>query len=1088
MASEDRKRDPDATSPGARPDWEDSEVIGRNKEPAHCSLIPCESLATARRAFMPGEHARDHPSAWYQTLNGTWKFHWVKRPADRPVEFHREEYDVTDWAEIPVPSNWQRHGYGTPIYTNVKYPYSIDIKNPPGIDHENNPVGSYRREFTVPEAWIREGREVFLHFDGVKSAFYVWVNGTRVGYSQGSMTPAEFRVTALVRPGTNTIAVEVYRWSDGSYLEDQDMWRLSGIYREVFLFATPPVHVRDFFTRTELDGEYRDATLHVDLKIHQYAPASKDAVPVTVEGILFDPTGVELAKATSDAVTPEVGKDVPAALEMAVANPAKWTTETPVLHELVFLLHGPDGAVIEAERTHVGFRRLELVDAQYRINGVPFYFKGTDRHEHDPEKGRAVPVSRMIQDIMLMKQHNINAVRTSHYPDHPVWYDLCDQYGLYLIDEANVESHQLRNQLPKSDPKWEAACVDRMVSMVERDKNHPSVVIWSLGNEAGFGENFKKMYHAAKAIDPTRIVHYEQDYACEIVDIQSTMYSSIEIMEKLGQRQPLDHWHLTPEAYKDKPVMLCEYEHAMGNSCGSFEKYIEVFEKYPHLQGGFIWDWVDQGLREVDEHGHAYWTYGGDYGDEPNDENFCCNGLVLPDRRPNPHLAEIKHGYRWIRALPVDLGAGKLRVENHYQFVDASFLELHWAVHADGTTLQVGIVPDLTVGPRASQEITLPVDWAALSADARVPPGAEAFLTLAFRLKHATPWASKGHVVASEQFEAPLEPPAPFPVPVNTSPGLALVETGDKIVVTGQDFALEFSRATGEWTSWTYRGRALLARSPRANLWRARTDNDRAGRIDFFMGYFHPDFQAEYRQFRGITAERLGSDAIRVISTTEHANGDESDDIPFEEEGTSPFVTTYMIRGTGDVHVDVAFEPKTHMVRLGWQLGVPGEWDQVTWLGRGPQESYWDRHRSAHVDVYSASLSTDLHPYVRPQEHGNKTDVRWLALRDAEGRGLLVVSDGATGEASLLSASAWPYTQERLEEARHVNELYPHDEVITLNLDYKQMGIGGGGCGMLPPEDYRIPPGKHAYSFTLQPYDPGRGPLPQLGRERFPIP
>lgn len=1072
-----------------KPDWENPEMIGQNKEPAHSTLIPFATVEAARKSPEHADHEANWDTPYYQTLDGDWKFHWVKRPADRPTDFYQVEYDVSAWKTIPVPSNWQRQGYGIPIYTNVKYPYSIKIKpeEVPGIDHEYNPVGSYRREFTVPAGWIEQGREVFLHFDGVKSAFYVWINGEKVGYSQDSMTPAEFRVTPFLKPGTNTIAVEVYRWSDGSYLEDQDMWRFSGIYREVYLYATPKLHVRDFFVRTELDAAYHDADLLLEVKVRNYHEKAQGIGEI--EATLYDPAGAQVARTLIESVDVAPGEEVKVKISEPIKNPRKWTAETPDLYQLVIVLKDPDGNLLEVEQAKVGFRKLEIKNAQLLINGIPIYFKGTDRHEHDPDKGRAVPLWRMVQDIKLMKQHNINAVRTSHYPDHPFWYELCDEYGIYLIDEANVESHGLNRTLPASLPEWEAACVARMVGMVERDKNHPSIILWSLGNEAGFGENFMKMAAAARGIDPTRFIHYEQDYAMQTADVHSTMYTPVDIMKKYAKYEDFPNKNLKSKSYRGKPIMLCEYEHAMGNSCGYFSEYIELFESHDNIIGGFIWDWVDQGLREVDENGHEYWTYGGDYGDKPNDENFCINGLVQPDRRPNPHLLEIKKGYEWVKVRFVDAPTGKVEVTNKYQFVRTDFLDLVWQVVADGKILQEGIIPKLDLAPNESREFQVPVDREAAQQSKEVVPGAEFFLNLSFRLNKDFPWADKNHELVTAQAKLPFTTPSLAKVDITKMAPLQLDEDGDQIIVRGPEVKVIFNKSTGELVQFQHTGTDLITSPPHENFWRASLDNDRAGgmNMEFLLAYFSPDYQAEYRKFKTIIAQQTGPSTVQVTVTIEVANGDESDDIPFDQEGTDDLVINYTIFGSGALYMEPAFHPKNFMPRFGLQMQVPGRFSRITWLGRGPHENYWDRKHSALIGQYSKPLEEDLHPYVRPQEHGNKTSVRWVALQDNSGEGILIVSDRLYGGESFLSVSAWPYTQDLLEKARHINELYPRDENITLNVDHRQMGVGGGGCGMLPPNFFKVPPAPLKYGFLLRHYVPDLGPLDVVARQQFPL-
>ena len=649
------------------PDWENPEVVGWGKESAHCTLMVFPDVDSALIGNC-------EESPFYISLNGRWKFHWVARPAERPVDFYRADYDDSGWNEMPVPSNWQMHGYGVPIYTNITYPFAKDpprVTGEPQADYTayklRNPVGSYRKTFEVPASW--RGRHVFLHFDGVESAFYVWVNGTKIGYGQGSRTPAEFNVTTHLREGRNLLAVEVYRWSDGSYLEDQDFWRLSGIFRDVYLFSTPAVHLRDFFVRCDLDEHYRDGVLEVTAHVRNYSDKLVEAPAVEMQ--LLD-TSTSSRRVCAQGRMEFTGETISAQDEAVftyktdIANPRKWTAEQPNLYTLLLTLKRANGDVLEVIPCRVGFRKVEVNGGQLRVNDIAVLLKGVNRHEHDPDTGHYVTVDSMVRDIRLMKQNNINAVRTSHYPNVSKWYDLCDEYGLYLVDEANIESHGMgygRNETLGNKLEWKKAHMDRTISMVQRDKNHPSIIIWSLGNEAGDGINFQATSEWIHQRDSSRPVQYEQARTRPHTDIVCPMYSRIERIVKYASTD------------RDRPLILCEYAHAMGNSVGNLQDYWDAIEKYGHLQGGFIWDWVDQGLRKKDESGREFWAYGGDFGDKPNDGNFCCNGLLQPDRKPNPSLFEVKKVYQYIEVQPVDLISGKVRIRNEYDFVSLGFVE-----------------------------------------------------------------------------------------------------------------------------------------------------------------------------------------------------------------------------------------------------------------------------------------------------------------------------------------------------------------------------------------------------------------------------
>ncbi|MDF1540471.1 MAG: glycoside hydrolase family 2 TIM barrel-domain containing protein, partial [Candidatus Thorarchaeota archaeon] len=686
-----------------REDWENIDVIGTNKEIGHHLTIPYPS----RDSALSGAD-----SPYYLSLNGDWKFHWVEGPSARPFYFSNPGYDDSEWDDIPVPSNWQMHGYGTPMYLNVQYPPSVRTgRKIPNIDHNYNPVGSYRCKFTVPKNW--DGRNIYLYFAGVKSAFNVWVNGLKVGYSQGSMTPAEFDITAYVA-GENTLTVEVYRWSDGSYLEDQDMWRLSGIYRDVFLYSTPKVCIRDIHAQCELDEDYKDAELSIEVKLKD--KTSYEEKSHSLRATLLDQSNPSIAmyKPIDATFTISSGHETSVILRGNVNNPKKWSAETPFLYKILIEHFDDAGKLLEAHSFDFGFRKVEIKDSQLLVNGKSIILKGVNLHGFDPVHGNAVPARRIYDDICLMKQNNINAIRTSHYPHDSRLYDYCDELGMYVMDEANVETHGI-GRLPFKvgvvPTKFLDACVDRMVRMVERDKNHPCIIMWSLGNESGFNkEVHSAMKEAAKLIDNTRPFHYEGDHDLRVSDIFSLMYASPQVVEKIGQGRdiripfevPLLGKTIPGKKHKHMPFVLCEFAHAMGNSLGNFQKFIDVFEKYPSCIGGFIWDFVDQGILQ-EENGTQYWAYGGDFGDEPNDSNFCINGIVRPDRSPNPSLHEVKKGYQNITVIPIDIRTGQIVVRNKYDFLVLNQLvEGRWELAEDGYIFQRGVMPSLDIPPGES--------------------------------------------------------------------------------------------------------------------------------------------------------------------------------------------------------------------------------------------------------------------------------------------------------------------------------------------------------------------------------------------------
>lgn len=1009
------------------PDWENLDVIGRNKEPAHVTLVPYDDPMTA----LTGDRKA---SPWFKLLNGMWKFNWVPKPADRPDDFYRIDYDVESWNEIPVPSCWELEGYGTPIYTNITYPFPA---NPPFIPHDNNPVGSYRRSFTVPRSWLN--RETFLVFDGVKSAAYVWINGREVGYTQGSKTPAEFRITDFLQPGRNTLAVEVYRWSDGSYLEDQDFWRLSGIFRDVYLFSTPRLHIRDFWARPKLVREYNDAVLDLSVSVHNYD--TTDSGTHAVQAVLFDDSGQKVFDTTHEKrVSVKAGDEVTIDFEQYISEPKLWTAETPNLYTLLVMLKDSKGEIIEVERCRVGFRSSEILNGQLCINGVPILIKGVDRHEHDPDDGRTISRESMIRDIMLMKQNNINAVRTSHYPNQPVWYDLCDEFGLFLVDEANIESHGMGYEPKKTlgnKPEWLKAHLDRTISLVERDKNHPSVIIWSLGNEAGDGVNFVATSKWIHERDPSRPVQYERAGLEPHTDIYCPMYARIEWMEEYAQ------------THKDRPLIQCEYAHAMGNSVGNLQDYWDIIYKYPMLQGGFIWDWVDQGLRKTLPDGTEFWAYGGDYGDTPNDGNFCCNGLVFPDRTPHPSLIEVKKVYQYIKVTGIDLASGRVMIENRHDFRDLTYVEAQWEVATDGEVIQRGTLPSLDIPAHNSREVTIPY-----RKPAEIVPGAEYWLTVRFVTRDKQPLVPQGHEVAWDQFALPFSIHAD--AMIDPAQLLAVTFNADDSLVTvrGDEFSLVFDKKAGTIDSYVFRGVPLVEAGPIPDFWRAPLDNDRGNKMPERCSVWRN--AGRNMQVRKVTVEQPQESVVKIAVDA------------LLPDVASTYRVSYTVYGTGEIVVSNTFKPGKkklpELMRYGMQMTIPGGLDTMTWYGGGPHESYWDRKTSAAVGVWSGSVEDQHVPYVRPQENGNKTDVRWVSLTSREGVGLL-----ATGM-PLLSVSAHHYTTADLEKAEHTSELKRRPS-ITLNLDFKQTGVGGDDSwGARPHKQYTLFPKEYSYSYRLCPY------------------
>ena len=1042
---------PLAAGPSERPlePWQDMAVASIGSEPMHATFVPYASREEALR--LDGR-----PSPWVLSLDGPWRFHWVPRPDQRPVGFERDGYDLSSWVEFPVPANWEFHGYGTPRYLNSDYTFGPTPPQPPFLPADDNPVGSYRRTFTVPAAWA--DRRVFLHFGGVNSAFYAWVNGREVGYSQDSKTPAEFDVTDLLRPGENTVAVQVFRYSVGSYLEAQDMWRPAGIERSVMLVATPQVRIRDVFAHATLDEHFRDGRLDVAVSVKSRRDEPVRGLVVRAE--LLDAAGSPVIAAVEGSLDLRRQRERTVALGAGVPAPAHWTAETPSLYTLLVTLLDGSGATLEAVTARVGFRTVEVRGGQLLVNGVPIYVKGTNRHEHDPVNGRVVSGELMLRDITEMKRLNINAVRTSHYPNVPLWYDLCDRHGLYVIDEANIESHGVGYE-PEvtlgNRPEWLALHLDRTRRMVERDKNHPSVIVWSLGNEAGDGVNFQATSAWVKGRDPSRPVMYERAQLEPHTDLFVPMYPPISrLLEYAASEQR-------------RPLIMCEYAHMMGNSGGGLQDYWDVIRAHRQLQGGLIWDWVDQGIERRTADGRRYFAYGGDFGDAPSDKNFMCNGIVAPDRTPHPHAWEVKQVYRNVAAAWVDAAARRVRIDNRHDFLPLSGIEIGWRVEADGREVAAGTLPRLATPARSAEDVTVPVPEIAGE------PGVEYVLTLTYRTAAATELIPRGFEVGFDQLPLPVAAPVPPPIDRAAMPPLALDEDAGAVTVAGRDFALRFDRATGTIASWRHRGVELLRSGPVPDFWRAPTDNDYGNEMPVRLAAWRE--AGARRSVRSLAANRVGPADVRVAVEAV---------VPV---GESRHTTRYTVLGSGDVLVDVSFAPGQEglpeLPRFGMQLELPRAFDTVTWLGRGPHESYADRKTGAPVGLYSGSVAEQFHPYVRPQETGYKVDVRWVALTSAaDGVGLLAVG------APLLGAAASHFLHDDFEHGpekgqRHPTDMTPRD-LVALNLDLGQMGVGGDDSwGSMPHERYRLHARPYAYSFRLRPFLTRDESPGALARQRF---
>jgi len=1025
-------------------DWENPEMIGQNKEPGHNHMIPFQNIDSA----LGNQFEK---SQYYLSLNGSWKFNWVERFDERPVDFYKTEFEVKDWKEIPVPSNWEMQGYDIPIYTNVRYPYTLKIKGAPAFHYDFTPVGSYRYDFMIPESW--NDREIFIHFDGVISAFYLWINGKKVGYSQDSMTPAEFNVTKYLVKGKNSLAAEVYRYSTGSYLEDQDMWRMSGIYRDVYLFSTPKIHIRDFFVNCDMDVNYQNAILNIRAKLKNYSGVDIENFKLNI--IVFDRNNKIVE--TDPFITTDIKalsySETIYELEKEIKNPIKWNAEETYLYNVVLVLKNSSNQTVEVEACKFGFKKVEIKNAQILINGKSVKFKGVNRHDFDQDHGKYVPLQTMVKDVTLFKQYNINALRTSHYPNDPKLYDLCDEYGVYVLDEANVESHGLRNSIPDSDPKWTNAVVDRMERMVERDKNHACVFMWSLGNEAGNGDNFIKMKEAAISIDNTRPFHYEGDYELKESDVFSSMYTKPWNLEKSGKLKTV--WQglirLPPEKYRDKPRMLCEYAHSMGNSTGNLQEYWDVIEKYDNIIGGFIWDFVDQGVRKIDGNGKMWWAYGGDLGNDKNghhDANFCINGLVLPDRTPNPGLYEVKKVYQYIKAYPINLQYGIIEIHNKNFFRTLDYVEIVWELLKNGKAYESGKIGKLGLKAGEKQQVTIPFKKPENNL------GEEYTLTIKFLLANDTIWEKKGFVVAWDQFELPTKSRSVQQIEPDIKSSLILNETAQYFEIKTTRFQVLISKKEGIISSLKLDNEELIISPLKPNFWRVPTDNDIgiARFVPFLMKFKTKWKKANLKlKIKKITLVSNLPEKIVINAFIKYpmSNG--------------LYELQYTVNANDEIIIEPKFNPSKEIPRFGMQMKMPDTYNKIVWYGRGPHETMWDRKTSGMIGIYSGITQDLIHNYVRPQENGNRSDVRWFSLTNTGNQGIIISQHGS----DLLNFSIWPYSMDDLENAKHINEL-PVRDFNTVNIDYKQKGAGGDDSWGAPiHKEYRLM-GDTEYKFAFK--------------------
>jgi beta-galactosidase/beta-glucuronidase len=1023
-------------------DWENLQVLHRNRERERAHYIPYSTVSTA------WVNQKEH-SERFQSLNGTWKFAYYHSPLEVPEDFYH--LDKLLWDEIMVPSNWQMQGYGSPHYTNKNYPFPIDSPHIP----TENPTGVYWREFVIDESWDSE--QIFLRFEGVDSAFHLLINGEIVGYSQGSRVPAEFNISEYVKIGVNSLAVKVYQWSDASYIEDQDMWWLSGIFRDVYLLARNPFHIRDFFIQTQLDDNYENAMLHVQLDYHQQAALAQ--TNYTVEFQLTHASGEKIYSSEMDVSN--------TTWECAITNPRKWSAEDPYLYQLM-IIWKENNQIVEVIPVKVGFRQVELKDGFMLVNGKAIKLKGVNRHDHHPDHGRAVPYEWMVEDIKMMKQHNINAVRTAHYPNAPEFYNLCNEYGLYVVDEADLECHGFvainQPHVISDDQEWQEAYLDRMIRMVERDKNHPSIIMWSLGNESGYGQNHDAMYQWTKQRDTTRLVHYEGECR-EIMtasnnnpvtdpvssDVFSTMYTDIAIIEKLGKKECLQ-----------KPHILCEYAHAMGNSPGAFSEYWETFYQYPRLQGGFVWEWMDHGIRQVTEDGKEYFAYGGDFNDYPNDSNFVMDGLVMSNHMPSPALVEYK---KVIEPVKVVKKNQYLYVSNRYDFITLDHLHLCWTLETDGKIVRSGVLSLSGIEPQTTKKIVLDVPI-----PKHISANSKYYLNTRIVLATDTNWGRAGHEVAWTQFDIPVQA-TEMPLERLQNGYLYVDEQQTKLQVKGNRWDLTFDKITGTIDKWQFDNQDIIQSAPQLHFWRALIDNDMSStkdwkaisNHDYWKKYYvhclqhriqHMTYKLDKENNKVVVSIHVRIAPPKLawgIQTIYHYEVFSSGDILLSVEGNV----------TGDY-------PET-LPRIGLQWKVPRAFDNVRWQGRGPGEAYVDSKESNRFGVWSSDVCNLFTNYAVPQENGNRHEVKWMSLQN-HALGLLAIG------LPTFDFSAHVYATDKIDKARHTYDLVPED-CITVNLDYRQHGIGSASCGPDVLEKYQLKTENFSFQVRLTPFLSNENPI-----------
>lgn len=1021
-------------------DIKNQHIVARNRENSRAHFYSFESIGSAL-TIDPAM------SSLYMLLNGNWKFAYSPTPEEAPKHFYCQDFVCSGWNDIKVPGHWQLQGYGKPHYTDLYYPFPT---LPPNVPTEN-PTGCYRREFSIPEDWA--GRNVFVRFDGVDSAFHLWVNDVEVGYSQGSRLTAEFDLTPYLNNGINSISLRVYQWCDGTYLEDQDMWWMSGIFRDVYLVAQSKTFVKDFQVTTTFDEDYKDGQVSVRT-VFENRGTQNEAVSFTY--LLVDAERNIVGKNDlENALEIHAQTEREFSISLDVLEPKKWSAESPYLYKLLILVKQGE-KLLEVIPSRIGFKQVEIKDRNFLVNGVPILLKGVNRHDHDPNHGRYVPFEKMKQDVIMMKQHNINAVRTAHYPNSPTFYDLCDEYGLYVMSEADLECHgfELIGDISKlsNDPEWETAYVDRIERTVQRDKNHPSIIMWSLGNESGIGCNFEAMAKRCRELDETRLVHYEGDSEAKVADVYSTMYSSVEKI--IGFANEVD-WQ--------KPHVLCEYAHAMGNGPGGLQEYWDAFRSHKRLQGGFVWEWIDHGLKQTTAEGDVFYAYGGDFGDYPNNGNFVIDGLVFPDRTPSPGLLQYKKIIEPVHIKEIDALKGRFTLYNEYDFISLEHLTVSWTLKADGKVIESGINETPYIAPGETKEITIPYKTIM-----NPQINTDYWLIVSLINKDATLWSEQGHEIAWEQFSVPVNQQVSGDIKLLSSTSTVeedhqlstselTVEENNKFYrIKGKNFSLEFHKVTGRMLSWEFDGTQVVQNGPQINFWRPPIDNDMYVVKEWREAYL----ERMQHQTRNVEINQIEQGIVEVAVKTLVA-------APVHSWGFD-CVYRYQIYGNGLVSLTVEGTPNNVPVKMlpkvGLELELPKDMHHAKWYGRGPGESYSDSKEACPIDIYDLEVHKLYTPYVYPQENGNRTDVRWVSMKNNHGAGLLAAGS------PLLNFSASQYTKEDIEKAGHQYQLKPLDYII-LNLDYKQNGLGSNSCGPGQHPQYQVNPEDFSFEFFFLPFN-----------------